>query len=378
MAALTEEQSIIRDQAKAWVEEKAPVQQFRAMRDAGVAARYRPETWAEIAALGWAGMIVPEEFGGSGLGYLTFGLVLGEMGKHLVASPLFASGLAGASAILLGGSEAQKKAHLPAIAKGESIATLALDEGPRHAPARTAMKAEKAGGGFSLSGGKTFVMEGMTADLFIVAARTSGAPGETAGITLFLVPSSAKGLSRAPMETFDSRGYAKLSFDGVEVPADAMLGIVDQGWPVLDATLDRAAAGLSAEMLGTAAHALDMTLDYLKTRKQFGQVIGSFQALGHRAATLFTGKELARSCVEAALQTLDDGAADAPELCSLAKAKMGDHLFEMSNQLIQIHGGIGMTDEFDAGLYLKRARVVEAAFGNRAFHRDRYARLLGF
>lgn len=378
MAALTEEQSIIRDQAKAWVEEKAPVQQFRAMRDAGVPERFRPETWAEIAALGWAGMIVPEEYGGSDLGFLTFGLVLEEMGKHLVASPLLASGLVGASAILLGGSEAQKKAHLPAIAKGESIATLALDEGPRHAPARTALRAEKTGCGFTLSGGKTFVMEGMTADLFIVAARTSGAPGGTAGITLFLVPASAKGLSRSPMETLDSRGYAKLSFDGVEVPADAVLGSVDQGWPVLDATLDRAAAGLSAEMLGTAAHAFDMTLDYLKTRKQFGQVIGSFQALGHRAAALFTGKELARSCVEAALQALDDGAADAPELCSLAKAKMGDHLFEMSNQLIQIHGGIGMTDEFDAGLYLKRARVVEAAFGNRAFHRDRYARLLGF
>ena len=379
MAALTEEQSIIRDQAKAWVEEKAPVQQFRAMRDSGVPERFRPETWAEIAGLGWAGMIVPEEYGGSDLGYLTFGLVLEEMGKHLVASPLLASGLVATSAILLGGSEAQKKAHLPAIAKGESIATLAVDEGARHAPAKTALSAEKSGAGFTLSGGKTFVMEGMTADLFIVAARSSsGAPGETAGITLFLVPASAKGLSRSPMETFDSRGYAKLSFDGVGVPADAVLAGVDQGWPVLDATLDRAAAGLSAEMLGTAAHAFDMTLDYLKTRKQFGQVIGSFQALGHRAATLFTGKELALSCVEAALQALDDGAADAPGLCSLAKAKMGDHLFEMSNQLIQIHGGIGMTDEFDAGLYLKRARVVEAAFGNRAFHRDRYARLLGF
>lgn len=378
MAALTEEQSIIRDQAKAWVEEKAPVQQFRAMRDSGVAGRFNQTTWADIAALGWAGMIVPEEYGGSGLGYMTFGLVLEEMGKHLVASPLLASSLIGASAIILGGSDAQKQRHLPAIAKGEAIATLAVDESPRHAPLKTALKAAKSGGGFTLSGEKTFVMEGMTADTFIAAARTSGAPGEIGGISLFLIPASAKGLSRTPMETFDSRGYAKLSFANVEVPADAVLGSIGQGWAILDATLDRAAAGLSAEMLGTASHAFDMTLDYLKTRKQFGQVIGSFQTLGHRAATLFTGKELARSCVEAALQALDDGAPDAPELCSLAKAKMGDHLFEMSNQLIQIHGGIGMTDEFDAGLYLKRARVVEAAFGNRAFHRDRYARLLGF
>lgn len=378
MAALTEEQSIIRDQAKAWVEEKAPVQQFRAMRDSGVAERFNPKTWQDIAALGWAGMIVPEEYGGSDLGYMTFGLVLEEMGQHLVASPLFASGLVAASALILGGSEAQKQALLPKIAKGEAIVTLAVDEGPRHAPAQTALKAQKSGSGFTLSGEKTFVIEGMAADTFIVAARTSGAPGETAGITLFIVPASANGLSRTAMATFDSRGYARLSFDGVAVGADAVLGKVDQGWLVLGPTLDRAAAGLSAEMLGTAAHAFDMTLDYLKTRKQFGQVIGSFQALGHRAATLFTGKELARSCVEAALQALDDDAADAPELCSLAKAKMGDHLFEMSNQLIQIHGGIGMTDEFDAGLYLKRARVVEAAFGNRAYHRDRYARLLGF
>ncbi len=378
MAALTEEQSIIRDQAEAWVEEKAPIQQFRAMRNSRVAERFNPKAWADIAGLGWAGMIVPEEYGGSDLGYMTFGLVLEEMGKHLVASPLFASGLVGASALVLGGSEAQKQAHLPAIAKGEAIVTLAIDEGPRHAPAKTALQAEKSASGFTLSGEKTFVMEGMTADIFIVATRTSGAPGETAGITLLIVPASADGLRRTAMETFDSRGYAQLSFDGVAVAADAILGRVDQGWSILDATLDRAGAGLSAEMLGTASHAFDMTLDYLKNRKQFGQVIGSFQALGHRAATLFTGKELARSCVEAALQALDDGAADAPQLCSLAKSRMGDHLFEMSNQLIQIHGGIGMTDEFDAGLYLKRARVVEAAFGNRAYHRDRYARLLGF
>jgi len=378
MAALTEEQSIIRDQAKAWVEEKAPVQQFRAVRDSSAAERFSPTTWQEIVALGWAGMIVPEEYGGSGLGFAAFGLVLEEMGKQLVASPLFASGLVGASAIVLGGNEAQKQAHLPAIARGESIVTLAVDEGPRHAPANTALTAEKSGNTFTLSGEKTFVMEGMTADTFITAARTSGASGETAGITLFLVPASAGGVSRTAIGTFDSRGYARVTFDNVKVSADAVLGSVDQGWPILDATLNRAAAGLSAEMLGTASHAFDMTLDYLKTRKQFGQLIGSFQTLGHRAASLYSGAELARSCMEAALQAIDDGAVDAPELCSLAKAKMGDHLFEMSNQLIQIHGGIGMTDEFDAGLYLKRARVVETAFGNRAFHRDRYARLLGF
>ena len=218
----------------------------------------------------------------------------------------------------------------------------------------------------------------MTATTFIVAARTSGTAGERAGITLFLVPAASVGLTRSPVQTMDSRGYANVIFDAVEVGADAVLGQVDQGFPVLDATLDRARAGIGAEMLGTASQAFDMTLDYLKTRTQFGQVIGSFQALGHRAATLFSGLELARSCVEAALQGIDDDAPDVAELCSLSKAKMGQYLYDMSNQLIQIHGGIGMTDEFDAGLYLKRARVIEAAYGNRAFHRDRYARLLGF
>lgn len=378
MAALTEEQSIVRDQAKAWAAEQAPVQAFRKVRDSGIETAFDPKTWQEMVDLGWTGIIVPEAYGGSELGYLTFGLVLEELGRQLTAAPLFASGLVGASALLLGGSEAQKQAVLPRIVKGEEILTLAVDEGPRHAPEQTALKAERAGGSFRLSGEKTLVFEGMAATTFIVAARTGGSSGETTGISLFLVPASAKGISRASMHTIDSRGYARVRFEGVEVPADAVLGTLDHGFPLLDATLDRARAGVAADMLGTAAQAFDMTLEYLKTRKQFGHVIGSFQALGHRAATLFTGMELARSCVEAALQGIDDGAPNTAELCSLSKARMGEQLYDMSNQLIQIHGGIGMTDEFDAGLYLKRARVLEAAFGNRAFHRDRYGRLLGF
>jgi alkylation response protein AidB-like acyl-CoA dehydrogenase len=253
-----------------------------------------------------------------------------------------------------------------------------VDEGPRHAPARTALQAKKTAGGYSLTGTKTFVLEGMAATTLVVAARTRGAPGETAGITLFLVPAKAKGLSRRRLNTFDSRGYANLEFANVEVEASAVLGAVDDGYGLLDGTLDRARAGLGAEMLGTAAQAFDMTLSYLKTRVQFGKVIGSFQALGHRAATLFTSMELSRSCAEGALQALDAKADNAAELCSLSKSKVGDFLHEMSNQLIQIHGGIGMTDEFDAGFYLKRARALETLYGNQAFHRDRYARLLGF
>ena len=255
--------------------------------------------------------------------------------------------------------------------------TLAIDEGPRHAPARIALKAEKADGGFVLTGTKDHVLEGLSADAFVVAARTSGAPGDAGGISLFLVDAQAKGLERRRIVTADSRGYAALTFDGVTVAADALLGDVDQGAETLDAILDRARAGLAAEMLGVAAQSFDMTLDYLKNRVQFGSVIGGFQALGHRAAGLYTEMEMARSCVEAALQAIDDGADDASLLCSLSKAKVGDFLHHMSNELIQIHGGIGMTDEFDAGLYLKRARALEATWGNPAFHRDRYATLVG-
>jgi alkylation response protein AidB-like acyl-CoA dehydrogenase len=378
MAALTEEQSMIRDQAKAWVREQSPVRKFREMRDSKVEQAFLSDTWNAMIELGWPGIIIPEQYGGSNLGYLTFGVVLEEVGRNLVASPLFASALAGASAILLGGNEAQRAAILPGIAQGSQIVTLAVDETARHAPAQVTLRAEKRGNGYVLHGAKTLVQEGMSATAFVVSARTSGAPDATRGITLFVVPGNAGGISRARLNTVDSRGYANVAFDGVAVGADAVLGGVDQGYALLESILDRARAGIAAEMLGTAAQAFDMTLEYLKTRVQFGRVIGSFQALGHRAADLFSEMELARSCMEAALQAIDANADNVAELCALSKTKTGDFLHHMSNQLIQIHGGIGMTDEFDAGFYLKRARVLEAAFGNQAYHRDRYAKLLGF
>ena len=378
MAALSEEQSMIRDQAKAWVTAQSPVREFRALRDQGMSCNVPESTWSAMVELGWTGILVPETYGGSDLGHMTFGVILEELGRQLVVSPLFASALAGTSAVLLGGNDSQKQAFLPDAVKGKQILTLAVDEGTRHAPERIAMAAVRSGNGFRLDGRKSMVLEGLSATTFVVAARTSGRAGERDGLTLFLVPSDASGLERTPLQTIDSRGYADVRFDNVEVAGEAVLGPVDNGYALLDQILDRARAGLGAEMLGTAAQAFDMTLDYLKTREQFGRVIGSFQALGHRAAQLFSDMELARSCVEAALQAIDADAVDTAALCSLSKSKMGGFLFDMSNELIQIHGGIGMTDEFDAGLYLKRARVLETLFGNRAFHRDRYATLVGF
>jgi alkylation response protein AidB-like acyl-CoA dehydrogenase len=377
MAVLTEEQSMLRDQAKAWVNEKAPVQTFRAMRDSGIETGYLPGTWADIVEMGWTGILVPEALGGSELGFLTFGVVMEEMGRQLTASPLFASALVGTSAILLGGSASQQRDWLPRIVDGSAILTLAVDEGPRHAPEQIALKAERSGSGYTLRGSKTFVLEGGAATALVVAARTAGSPGDSKGITLFLVDAAAPGVTRRRLSTADSRGYASVSLDGVTVGGDAVLGPVDQGYAVLEATLDRARAALAAEMLGTASQAFQMTLEYLKTRVQFGQVIGSFQALGHRAAGLYSQMELTRSCVEAALQAIDSGSDDVAPLASLAKAKAGDFLHQVSNELIQIHGGIGMTDEFDAGFYLKRARAAEAIFGSQAFHRNRYADLVG-
>ena len=378
MAVLNEEQTMIRDGAKSWVQEKSPVTAFRKVRDSGNADGFDRAAWKEMAEMGWAGILIPEEFGGTGLGYLTLGLVLEETGRTLTASPLISTALTATSALLLGGNDAQKKKYLPQIAEGKLIATLAVDEGPHHVPEKIALKGEKSGNGYKLNGKKSFVLDGGTADLIIVAARTSGKPGDKNGITLFLVDGKANGLSREKLKTVDSRGVANLTLDNVEVGADAVLGSLDQGAGLLESTLDRARAGLAAEMLGHAMQSFDVTLEYLKTRVQFGQVIGSFQALQHRAARMFTDLELARSCVEGALQAIDRDANDVAQRASLAKAKVGDLVHLVSNEMVQMHGGIGMTDAHDAGLYLKRARAQEATFGGSSYHRDRYATLLGY
>jgi alkylation response protein AidB-like acyl-CoA dehydrogenase len=377
MAVLTEEQTMLRDAAKGWTQDSAPIGALRKLRDAGSKQSFDPATWSEMGAMGWAGVIVPEDFDGSAFGYLGLGLILEETGRNLVASPLLSTALIGASALVLGGSDAQKTAWLPKIAAGETVATLAIDEGAHHAPLNIALGSTFVGNGYVLNGTKTFVLDGEAADLLIVAARTSGAPGDSDGITLFLVPGDAEGVTRTHLALVDSRGAAKIDFNAVELGADAVLGEVGKGWAILEPVLDRAYAGLAAEMLGTATAAFEITLDYIKTRTQFGQVIGTFQALQHRAAKLFTDLETTRSCVEAALEAADAGG-DTRLLASLAKAKASEVLHLASNEMVQMHGGIGMTDAHDAGLYMKRARVAEALFGSASFHRDRYAKLSGF
>ncbi|WP_447726337.1 acyl-CoA dehydrogenase family protein [Sphingomonas koreensis] len=356
MAVLTEEQTMLRDMARDWAGNESPVSAWRKVRDADDATGYDARTWATMAEMGWTGIIIPEAQGGSDFGWLSLGLVIEELGKTLTASPLAASAAA-ASAILLGGSDAQKAKWLPRIASGELVATLAVDEGPRFDPASIAAKAE----GGKLSGNKAFVAEGDSAGLFVVAAADG----------LYLVE-TGQGVTVSRRHLADFRSHAQVTFDGA--PADKL---AEGGDTLLDAVVDRAAVLASAEMLGMAGQAFDTTLAYLKQRVQFGQVLATFQALQHRMANLFSEIELMRSAVEAGLSAIDRGG-DTRQAASLAKGKANEVGHLMSRELIQLHGGIGMTDEYDAGFTLKRMRVLEQMWGNTAYHRDRFARLSGF
>ena len=374
---LTEEQNMLKEAATDFTREQLSLTHFRKQRDAGANGK-DPESWDAIAEMGWAGVLVPEEFGGSEFGYVGLGQVLEAQGRTLAATPLLQTALIGASALIIGGTDEQKSTVLPKLAEGKIKTALAIDEKPHHAPLKTAMTAEAVDGGFKLSGQKVFVANGHVADLFIVAARTSGKPGDADGITLFMVPAQTDGLSVTELTTIDFHGSANLSFDGVVVPAADVLGTVDKGWAVLEPVLDRACIGLAAELLGLASAAFEMTLEYLQTRKQFERLIGTFQSLQHRAAIMFSELEQTRSCVAAALSALDEGKDNVSEMASLAKAKAAHLAHLVTNETIQMHGGIGMTDAHDSGFYIKRSRCVENLYGGEGYHKARYADLLGF
>jgi alkylation response protein AidB-like acyl-CoA dehydrogenase len=376
--ALTPEQESIRETARRFVAERAPVAHLRRLRDTGDPTGFDRGLWREMASLGFAGITLPTEHGGSGLGLAELGLVLEEHGRALVPSPLVSTVLLGATAIAIGGTPAQKGEHLPLVATGERILALAHEEGTRHAPYRVATRAVRIEGGFRLSGEKVFVLDGHAADVLVVVARTSGSAGDRDGLTLFLVPASAPGVSAMRTFLVDSRGAARVRLDGVAVAPAAVLGEVDRGADVLDAVLDRAAAGLSAEMLGSTEEVFERTVAYLKERRQFGVPIGSFQALKHRAAQMFCEIELTRSVVMDALRAVDEGRSDVKLAASAAKARATDAFLLVSAEAVQMHGGAGVTDELDIGLFLKRARAAEMTFGGAAYHRDRHARLSGY
>lgn len=375
---LNEEQRLLRDTAREFLGANAPVAALRALRDSRDPLGYSRELWRQMAELGWAGIVVPEEFGGLGFGFAGLGAVIEETGRTLTASPLFATCVLGASAVLLAGSEAQKQAVLPHIASGELCLALALEESHRHDPSGVRLEARRSGGGFRLNGAKQFVLDGHSADRLVVVARSHGAAGETDGLSLFLVDANAPGVTRTRSMLMDSRNSARIEFVDVEVDPSALLGTEGAAGPALEQVLDRGRAAIAAEMLGGVQETFERTVEYLKQREQFGTRIGTFQALQHRAAHMFSEIELLKSVVRDACSNVDDNPALLPLSASLAKAKANDTFELVSNEAVQMHGGIGTTDELDIGLFLKRARVTMQILGDARFHRARYATLRGF
>ena len=372
---LAEEQMMVRDNARAFLADKAPVAHLRKLRDTRDADGFSRSLWKAFAEMGFCGLLLPESLGGSGLGYVEGGVIMEEIGRNLTPSPFLSTALLGATALLRDGSSARNKELLPKLATGDLLLALAVDERTKHAPSATALKAERSGNGFALTGEKCFVADGHVADLFIVAARSAGAPGETDGLTLFLVDAKAKGIDTERTVMVDAHNAARIRLDRVEVDADAVIGEVDRGWPLLEGVLNVGRAAVAAELTGLGEEAFARTLGYLKQRRQFGEPIGSFQALQHRAAHLFTELEITQAAVLKALQTLDGDFDRAAPVVSVAKARAGASATLAVQEAVQMHGGIGMTDELDVGLFMKRARVGQELFGDAGFHADRLARL---
>ena len=375
---LTEEEQFLKDTAKNFAEERCPISHFRSLRDNNDPNLWDENIWKEMTALGWPGILIPEEYGGSNFGITGISVILEECAKTLTPSPLFATGVLGAFSITNFGNDDQKKKYLPKISSGDLTTSLAVDESSHHNPADTEMVAKKDGKKFILNGKKTFVIDGASANLLIVLARTSGNKGESSGLTLFLVDSNDDGIEKIKLEMADSRNYANINFNNVEVSAKNILGDEETGGETVENILDIGRIAIASEMLGNAEAAFETTLDYLKQRKQFGVLIGSFQALQHRAAEMFCELELTKSSVMAAMKAADESSNELQRLSSLSKTMAGETLHLVSNEAVQMHGGIGVTDEYDIGFFLKRARVAEQIFGSAKFHTERYANISGF
>ena len=372
-----EDQSMLRDSASDFMKTEAPVAHLRKYRDMDCKDGFSHDLWKQFADMGFTGILIPEADGGLGMGHVEAGIVLEEIGRNLSPSPFLSTSVVAVEA-LKAADKAMRDRWFPGIIAGETVIGIALEEGKKHHPEKIALRAERSGNGFKLSGAKQFVVQGSSADMLIVAARTAGAVGETDGLTLFAVDKDAAGLSIDAARTVDSAMAARLDLNGVEVNADAVIGDVDGGWAVLSKMLNAGRTGSAAEMVGVGTGAMDLTFDYLKQRKQFGRVIGEFQALQHRAAHLYGEMEMARSAVLKAQNFLDEEDPRAELYASVAKAKAGLACSLSVREGVQMHGGIGMTDEYDIGLYMKRDRALAEYMGDIYFHADRVAQLNGY
>ena len=369
---LNEEQRILKDSATEFLKEHAPVEALRKLRDEKDETGFANDLWQQMVELGWSAIAIPESYGGLEFGFQGLGVIFQEMGQTLTASPLFSSIVLGASTVELVGSEAQKEALLPAIAAGETTYTLALDESNTHSPYQIGCSAEKSGDAYILNGKKTFVLDGHSADKLLVVARSSGKNTDIAGNSVFIVDKAAAGLTINRTVMMDSRNAANIELNNVSAE---LLGCEGDAYPALDKALDRGRAILAAEMLGGCLEMFQRTLEYLKEREQFGVKIGTFQALKHRCSIMFVELELAKSVVLEALTAIDNNADNAAQLACTAKTKLNDTFQLVTDEATQMHGGIGVTDELDVGLFLKRARVAIHTLGDSNFLRDRFATL---
>jgi alkylation response protein AidB-like acyl-CoA dehydrogenase len=356
-------------------EEGAIAKQLRHTREQ--ATGFDRGLWAKFAEMGFTGMLVAEDDGGLGMGHAEAGIVLEEIGRNLTPSPFLASSVLAASA-LAHADKALKDRYLPGLVSGEAVYSAAIDEGVKHRPEHIAMAAERSGNGFKLSGRKEFVLHGADADMLVVAARTGGGETDRDGVTLFAVPKDAAGLSHDAVRLVDGSMASHAIFKNVELDGDAVIGPVDGGREILDRMLDAGRVGSAAEGVGVARGAMDMTVGYLKERKQFGKLIGEFQALQHRAAHLYSEVEIARAAVLKAQQLLDAGSENASLMVSVAKAKVAKAAGLAVKEGVQMHGGIGMTDEYDIGLYMKRDRALCEYLGDVYYHAGRVAALSGY
>ncbi len=375
---LNDEQKMLSRTAHEFVRDRAPAARLRAFRDSKDVVGFSQELWAEMAELGWLGLQIPEQYEGLGLGFFDLCVVLEQAGRELMPEPFVSTLLLGTQALLLGGSSAQKKAFLPGIAAGEKIVSLAYEERYSNShPERLESVARQIGDRFELNGEKVQVLDAHVADAIIVSAAT-GTSAESTRATLFLIDPSQDGVSITRQYRIDGQNAAIVRLEGVQVDRGAVVGEVDAGGALIERILDRARVGLAAQMLGGSEQAFADTVEYLKEREQFGVPIGSFQALQHRAVSVYTELALTRSVVLAAARAIDESPEQVPKLASLAKANASETFIHAAKEAIQMHGGIGVTDEHDIGFYMKRAQATYMTFGKPSQHRRRWAELHGY
>jgi alkylation response protein AidB-like acyl-CoA dehydrogenase len=378
MIALDEDRTMLRDSAREFLADKSPVSELRRLRDTKDKDGFSRELWRGMKDMGWTGILIGEDHGGSDFGHVGMALVCEEMGRTLAASPFLSTAVMAATALRRGGSEEHKKKWLPAISDAKAIIALAVDESRKHAPEGIALKAEMSGNAFRLNGDKAFVLDGHVADQIVVAARTEGEAGDKNGISLFLIDAKSPGVSIERVVSVDSRNNARIKFENVHAAGADALGEIGKGYGLLENALNAGRAGISAEMLGVASESFDRTVAFLKERKQFGKAIGEFQALQHRAAHLFGELELLRSLVLSACVALDKNPDGAGMTVSAAKFKAAETVKLAVSEGVQMFGGMGMTDEVDIGLFMKRARVTQEFLGDANFHADRFAQAQKF